>query len=270
MLDVNISKKGYAVSSGNTDSHIVLQDVKFEVQNNEFVCIVGPSGCGKTTTLRLILGLDGRYDGHISVNTGQNAGVVFQEPRLLPWRSVLQNITMVQDEPDQPLVEELLDVLGLSNHKDFFPGQLSLGLARRAALARAFAVKPSLLILDEPFVSLDEPTAQRLRQLLLEIWSSRPTMALMVTHNIREAMQLADRIVVFSARPGTIRGEFIVDVDRSARTATGISALVEAFERRFPESDLPDSGVSELGGNPQDDRTTSVTGRTTKLRVVPT
>ncbi len=263
MLDVRIREKKYGNGAGHPAGHLALRDVGFTVQRNEFVCIVGPSGCGKTTCLRLILGLDTRFDGQISLGDTENTGVVFQEPRLLPWRTVLQNIVLAQREEDPALVEDLLAELGLSEHKDFFPGQLSLGLARRVALARAFAVKPALLVLDEPFVSLDEETANRLRQLLLKVWSSRPTTVLMVTHNIQEAMQLADRILVFSGRPGTVRGDFSIDCAREARTTSQVGRLIEDFQQTFQNAE----GAAEkpASGSTDVDRTAAVA---TDLRAV--
>lgn len=248
MLDVRIEEKTYRGARAVTGDHLALSGVEFTVGRNEFVCIVGPSGCGKTTCLRLILGLDDRFEGRISLSGAENTGVVFQEPRLLPWRTVWQNIRLAQQETDTPLIDDLLAELGLAEHRDFFPGQLSLGLARRVALARAFAVKPALLVLDEPFVSLDDDTASRLRQLLLKIWSSRPTTVLMVTHNLQEAMQLADRILVFSARPGTVRGDFSIPYAREERTAARVGTLIDEFQRRFRDVDVVHDQIGKGSG----------------------
>lgn len=182
----------------------------FNCAPDSFTSIIGPSGCGKTTALRCILGLDSEYDGVVSPSVRDlqdnlqthKIAAVFQEPRLLPWRTVEQNVRLALDSVDEAELDALFEELGLSDHRDFYPTELSLGLARRVALARAFAVRPSVLSLDEPFVSIDDKTARRLRQLLLRVWSVRSCTALMVTHNLAEAIELSDRIL-FSliARP---------------------------------------------------------------------
>lgn len=234
MLDVALGDMTYRSADGG--AHKVLDSVRFQVNDGEFVCLTGPSGCGKTTILRIILGLETDFAGSVSVD-GQDGriGVVFQEPRLLPWRSVEQNVRMVLPEAgrDRDLAP-LFRALGLESHCAFFPSELSLGLARRVAIARAFAVEPSLLLLDEPFVSLDEPTAERLRALLLSVWSQRPTAALMVTHNLNEALELADRIVVLSERPTTLRGDFAIPLARQDRDAAALADLKTQFEATFP------------------------------------
>jgi len=195
-----------------------VDNVEFSLLQNSFTCIVGPSGCGKTTLLRIILGLDTGFQGTIDKPDDERLAAVFQEPRLLPWRTVEQNIRLVlPKERQEELLDELFDGLELNEVRHLFPGQLSLGLARRAALARAFVVQPQLLILDEPFVSLDDATAIRLRQLLLSLWRQRQTTALMVTHNIREAAILADRILVFSKRPAKVLGELEIDIAQGHR-----------------------------------------------------
>ena len=136
---------------------------------------------------------------------GNRIAAVFQEPTLLPWRTVEQNVRLALPKSLRDAdLDGLFDTLGLSGMRTLFPSELSLGLARRAALARAFATEPAVLFLDEPFVSLDEPTAERLRHLLLAVWSARPTTALMVTHNLREALMLSDRIIVLSPRPAHV------------------------------------------------------------------
>lgn len=216
VLAVNIKNRIFKLARNET-LHAV-GNLKFELPANSFTCIVGPSGCGKTTMLRMILGLDTHYEGTITLPQSDLVAAVFQEPRLLPWRTVEQNIRLVLPaQRGGESLDELFAAFGLSELRDFFPGQLSLGLARRAALARAFVLEPELLILDEPFVSLDESTAQRLRQLLLELWQSRPTTALMVTHNVREAATLADRILVFSDRPAQVRNVVDIAIPRAQR-----------------------------------------------------
>ncbi len=232
MLEVAIQSKTYAVAGGGRLQ--ALGAVAFSVDTGEFVCLTGPSGCGKTTTLRLVLGLEGEFEGRVARPDGRVAAA-FQEPRLLPWRTVEQNIRLaLPPQLADTDLEPLYAALGIAGAGRLYPGELSLGMARRASLARAFAVEPSLLLLDEPFVSLDEATAARLRTLLMEVWQARPTAALMVTHNLREAAELADRIVVLSARPGLVLGVHSIATPRGERDAATIDAIVREVARLTP------------------------------------
>ena len=193
-----------------------VRDVQFAVPAGEFVALVGPSGTGKTTLLNMIAGLEQDFAG--SIQAPRHAlSYMFQEPRLMPWLSVENNIRLVLDAP--PLqadserfarMDKLLQLLGLDAFRQAFPKQLSGGLKRRVALVRAFVTQPQLLLMDEPFQSLDEPTAQDLRQLLMQLWqNTRPTV-LFVTHSLNEALQLADRILFFSARPAILQVDIIL------------------------------------------------------------
>ena len=184
------------------------------------------------TTLTIAAGLDRAFDG--SVDYGGHLGgrdpvlgYVFQNPRLLPWRTVRQNVALVLPKPlrGNGLVDEWLAAMGLSEVADQYPTRLSVGMARRVALARAFAVQPDLLLMDEPFVSLDELTAQRLRALLADTLERRPATVLFVTHNLREAIQLADRILVMAPSPTRVVAEVPVPLPRPARD----DAMVETF-----------------------------------------
>jgi NitT/TauT family transport system ATP-binding protein len=156
---------------------------------------------------------------------------VFQTPRLLPWRTVAENIRLVlRPRQNANVVDELLALTGLSAFRDAYPERLSVGMSRRVALARAFAVEPDLLLMDEPFVSLDEETAEKLRQLLLDIWRRRPTTVLFVTHDKREAVLLADRIVRLTASPGTVDRIVAVDIPREQR---GDSSIIESWRALY-------------------------------------
>jgi NitT/TauT family transport system ATP-binding protein len=229
MLDVRIRSKTYPTAQGEPLQ--ALGEVSFTVAPGEFVCLTGPSGCGKTTTLKLILGLDNAYEGSIGLPTGRVAAV-FQEPRLLPWRSVEDNVKLaLPPELASSNLTELVDLLGLAGTEKLYPGELSLGMARRVAIARAFALEPALLTLDEPFVSLDDETAARLRRLLMEVWRARRTAALMVTHNLREAVELADRILVFSPRPGTIVAEHHIATPRADRGPDTVDRLLQSIRQ---------------------------------------
>ena len=206
----------------------MLEHLSFTLPDGTFTALIGPSGCGKTTTLRILAKLDVEYDGAIDDRLAEaRLAVAFQEPRLLPWRTVGQNIALaLAGVPDAPArVVEALRSVGLEEHAERFPSQLSLGQARRAALARAFAVRPKLLLLDEPFVSLDEATAQRLRALLMRLFEEHAVTVLMVTHNVREAVQLADRIVLLTDRPAKVAATVDVTPQRTARTPEAIDAF---------------------------------------------
>ena len=234
VLEVDITGRTFHAADG-TSLHAVGR-LRFALAPNSFTCIVGPSGCGKTTTLRMIIGLDREFDGRVSLAGEGPLAAVFQEPRLLPWRTVEQNVRLVLPKArrDAPL-DTLFEALGLGELRAFYPAELSLGLARRAALARAFALEPSLIVLDEPFVSLDEPTAERLRELLLALWRARPTTALMVTHNAREAALLADRILVFGERPTRVIDTIELPLPRERRGEGEIAAVLARLRARGDE-----------------------------------
>jgi len=203
------------------DATAVLDGVALEVEPSEIVALVGPSGCGKSTLLRLVSGLDARFEGRISVGgrevrgPDRAVGVVFQEPRLFPWLSLADNVAFgLPDrgsERARALVRETLAVVGLTEFARALPKELSGGMAQRAALARALVTEPQVLLLDEPFSSLDAFTRMRLQDHLLAAWTRyRPTLVL-VTHDLDEAVYLADRVVLFSDRPARV-----VDVLRVA------------------------------------------------------
>ena len=224
---LRVAIKGRTFRMANAETLHAVDGLDFSLPANSFTCIVGPSGCGKTTTLRMILGLDKEYEGSIQLPGDGPVAAVFQEPRLLPWRTVEQNIRLVLPKSrEQDSLDDLFAVLGLTDLRDFYPNQLSLGLARRVALARAFVLRPQLLVLDEPFVSLDESTAQRLRILLLDLWQARPTTILMVTHNAEEAAALADRILVFSERPARIVQTIEIETPRAQRDPLLVESVV--------------------------------------------
>lgn len=231
MLDIDIQSKRFSENLQDSE-RLILDKIRFKVNAGEFLAVVGPSGCGKSTLLQILAGLDKDFEGGISwfdEKTGNpvRLGYVFQNPRLLPWLCVRDNITLVLDNAcaKKQQVDSLLEATGLSPFSRYHPAQLSLGMQRRVALARAFAVEPSLLIMDEPFVSLDVPTALQLQQLLLDILAVRRTTAIFVTHDLREATMLADRILFFSPSPARIIGETPVDLPREIR---GDEAVVDA------------------------------------------
>ena len=222
-LQVCVREKVFP-AAGDVGAHGALGDVRFFADHGEFVCLLGPSGCGKTTLLNIIAGLDPAYRGSLDLPTvsGRNApviGYVFQNPRLLPWRTVIENIELVlgPEQRASGLADELLALAGLEGFRDSHPARLSLGMSRRVSLVRAFAVQPDLLLMDEPFVSLDPSRAHQLRRLLIEIWGRRPTTVLFVTHDLREAICLSDRMLLLSAAPGRLIADVPNRLQRSDR-----------------------------------------------------
>ena len=211
----------------------MLDRLALTLASGEVGALVGPSGCGKTTLLRIIAGLDRDYDGSVALPDHGKLGMVFQEPRLLPWRTLEQNVRLAAPQATDRSLEALFRTLGLEAHRHHYPSELSLGQARRAALARAFAVEPDLLLLDEPFVSLDDALAARLREELAELVNRRPVTTLLVTHNVEEAIGLADRLFLLSASPARVLAEVPVERPRATRTPAELAALRDAVVRRL-------------------------------------
>ena len=198
-----------------------LAGISLTAPGRTFTAIVGPSGCGKSTLLHISAGLDSQYSGRVILPRGvtsRNLAYVFQAPRLLPWLTAEQNVSFVLEERGQARVRareaarKSLEMVGLIGFEDRFPGQLSGGMQQRVALARALATDPDVLLMDEPFGSLDEITARRLRGELLLLHEASPHTVLFVTHNVTEAAFLSDRVVVMSPRPGRIVAEIPVDL----------------------------------------------------------
>lgn len=225
-LNVSITRKTLRTASGQTRS--ILHDVAFSVRKGEVCALLGPSGCGKTTLLRIVSGLDTDFEGRLVLPAEHKIGMVFQEPRLLPWRSVAQNLQLVGTSSQSDL-EDIAASLRLSRHLDHYPGELSLGLARRVAIARAFAVRPDLLLLDEPFVSLDPALAAQLRKELLALVLKRQATTLIVTHDVEEAIAIADRIIVLSGSPGRLIDDRTIEAPRSGLTEARIAKMKEAI-----------------------------------------
>jgi ABC-type nitrate/sulfonate/bicarbonate transport system ATPase subunit len=233
-LEVNVKQKSFQAASGG--ELLVISGLTFALGGGEVGALVGPSGCGKTTLLRIIAGLDRDYDGSIALPDHGRLGVVFQEPRLLPWRTVEQNVRLAAPEANDAALASLFRALGLETHRDHFPGELSLGLARRVALARAFAVEPDLLLLDEPFVSLDDALAARLRDELAELVTRRPVTTLLVTHNVEEAIGLADRLFLLSASPTRVLADIAIARPREKRTADELAALRAEIKHKLSQA----------------------------------
>ena len=212
---------------------MVLDNISFEVKDKEFVCILGSSGCGKTTLLRMIAGLDTAESGSIVLDgveiqgTSPKVGMVFQEYSLFPWRTVIDNIAfglemqgMARDERYR-IAECYRNLVNLTQFRDSYPSELSGGMRQRVAVARALALDPVLLLMDEPFGALDAQTRNMLQQELLEIWEETKKTVIFITHSVDEAVYLSDRIIVLTPRPGRVCRIFPVDLPRP-RDRTGL------------------------------------------------
>jgi NitT/TauT family transport system ATP-binding protein len=214
MLTVETLNKTY-VSHGSETSALV--DINLQIEKGEFVCLLGPSGCGKSTLLKIIAGLIPATSGRITIKgkpvsgPGPERAVVFQDYALFPWMTVRDNVEFGLEARKLPVAERrevsrrLLNVVGLSDFAERFPHQLSGGMKQRVSIARALAVDPSLLLMDEPFGALDAQTRQSLQDELLSIWREFRKTVVFVTHSIEEAIYLSDRIVVMTARPGRVK-----------------------------------------------------------------
>jgi len=235
-LDVSIKQKSFRAASGGKLT--VLGELAFSLAGGEVAALVGPSGCGKTTLLRIVAGLDRDFDGSVALPAHGMLGMVFQEPRLLPWRTVEQNVRLAAPQATDTALDTLFATLGLAAHRDHYPGELSLGLARRVALARAFAVEPDLLLLDEPFVTLDAALAARLRDELAELVNRRPVTTLLVTHDVDEAIGLADRLLLLSVSPARVLGEVPIARPRAPRTPAEIAAVRDEIAKKINQAYL--------------------------------
>ncbi|MCG8325112.1 MAG: ABC transporter ATP-binding protein [Thiotrichales bacterium] len=248
-LSVHIHDKSFP-----TYHQPVLEDLVLNVGEGEFVSILGPSGSGKTTLLNIIGGLDQAYSGQLNINGSLTrhlqdsirCSYVFQEPRLMPWLTVEKNIELVMgDYPiDKRNIKHLLEDVELDEFSKSYPLQLSGGMQRRVGLARAFAVKPELLLMDEPFISLDVPTANRLRDHLIALWhKSKPTI-IFVTHDLNEAILLSDRLIFLSQKPATVIKELTVNIKRPRMVNdSSVNKLHEEILQENP--DLLGGNISE-------------------------
>jgi ABC-type nitrate/sulfonate/bicarbonate transport system ATPase subunit len=225
-LELRIDAKSFLSADGTAVE--VVRNLQLRLEAGSFGALIGPSGCGKTTILRIAAGLDADFRGQLRTPGAGRLGMVFQEPRLLPWRTVEDNIRLAlpADQTDVDLTD-LFETLGLDSHLARYPGELSLGLARRTAIARAFAIRPDFLLLDEPFVSLDETTAARLRSELMTLTTRTRVTTLLVTHRLEEAVQLADRLFFLSDRPAHVIFEKALLLPRGKRSKGVIASISE-------------------------------------------
>ena len=222
---LRVERVGHVYNDANGHT-VALADISLDIAPGAFVCLVGPSGSGKSTLLRILAGLihpaTGRIwlDGRLVQSPGRSIGIVFQKANLMPWRTVLDNIALPLEVEGVPLAErtrqasEWIERVGLRGFEHTYPHGLSGGMEQRVAIARALIPNPSILLLDEPFGSLDALTRERMALELTRIWSTQRTTVVMVTHSIQEAVFLSDRVLVMTPRPGRIAADFPVKLGR--------------------------------------------------------
>lgn len=260
-----VSGLGRSFRSPDGGTVVALRDVDLSVPSGEFVSIVGASGSGKSTLLRIVDGLIPPTSGRIEVEgkpvtgPGRDRAFVFQQDNLLPWRTVIDNVGYGLDLAGTPKAEvraraqKLIDLAGLSGFESYYPHQISGGMRQRANVARALVMDPRILLLDEPFAALDAQTREIMQAELLRIWTDQRKTVLFVTHQIDEAVYLSDRVVVLSARPGTVRE--VVDVDLPRPRALGIKRtaafleLVDHIWRLIEEEVRQGMGVTRAGAS---------------------
>ena len=267
-LQVDIRRKIFR-SFEESGQIVALENVRFAADLGEFICILGPSGCGKTTLLNIVAGLDSNFEGTVSFKTfvdtehfvqdaydhrektpessrGNSGsrdrelriGYVFQNPRLLPWRTVEENLRLVlsSEQIQSGIIDKLLTSAELEAFRNTYPSQLSVGMQRRVSLIRAFSIQPDLLVMDEPFVSLDKRMEDNLHHVLLDYWNSSKPSILFVTHHINEALKLASRLLVFSSRPGTLILDIPVELTYPERNTPEIFRdFVTQLSEEYPE-----------------------------------
>lgn len=223
MIHLSVESVSKTFQSVRSESTIALQNFSMTITKGEFVTMVGPSGCGKSTLLYMIAGLvrptSGRIllDGNVVTAPNPRCGIVFQEFRILPWRTVVQNVSFGLELQNHPSAKErrqaaqhYIDIMGLEGFENHLPKELSGGMKQRVAIAQALACEPEIILMDEPFGSLDAMTRENLQDEILRIWQSTGKTILFVTHSIEEAIYLGQRVLILSPRPGTVRSEFSI------------------------------------------------------------
>ncbi len=243
-FEINIKEKNFINKLDNSKLN-VLKNIDIKINSNEFVCIVGPSGCGKTTLMNIIGGLISAEKQNIKLNgktkddIQENISYVFQSSRLLPWLTVRENIELVSQKKTniENDINGLLNNFGLSEFIDFYPKAISGGMRRKVSLARALINKPSILLMDEPFVSLDQPTSENLYDVLINYWKMKPITIILITHSLKEALLLSDRILFFSKKPGTVVFDYKVKSNRNPLNIDNknVSTEYNNLKKKYPK-----------------------------------
>ena len=214
-INIEIKNKSFPLKIKNTKrKNLIFKNIILKIKKGEFISIFGPSGCGKTTLLNMISGLDKNFEG--SIEAEKNVSYMFQSPRLFPWLTAIDNIKFPirKNSNSDKIANGLIKKVGLEKFKNQYPDKLSGGMQRRIALARAFASNPSVLLLDEPFISLDKKIANLLRKLLINLWKKNKPTVIFVSHDLDEAIELADRIFFLSSLPSKILLEYKINLTR--------------------------------------------------------
>ena len=214
-INIDIKNKSFPLKIKNTKrQNLIFKNIVLKIKKGEFISIFGPSGCGKTTLLNMISGLDKNFEG--SIDAEKNVSYMFQSPRLFPWLTAIDNIKFPirKNSNSDKIANGLIMKVGLEKFKNQYPDKLSGGMQRRIALARAFASNPSVLLLDEPFISLDKKIANLLRKLLINLWKKNKPTVIFVSHDLDEAIELADRIFFLSSLPSKILLEYKINLTR--------------------------------------------------------
>jgi ABC-type nitrate/sulfonate/bicarbonate transport system ATPase subunit len=245
-LSIEGVSRSFAASQGAQPTR-ALDRIDLQVGDNDFLAILGPSGCGKSTLLRIVAGLDQASTGRVLLDgapisgAGPDRGMVFQTYTLFPWLTVRQNIGFglrergLGEAECRERADELIGRMGLAGFAHHYPKQLSGGMQQRTALARALANDPKILLLDEPFGALDHQTRSLMQELLLETWETHRKTVLFVTHDIEEAVYMAHRVAVFSARPGRIKSEVTIDLEHPRPYTIKTSREFAAYKARLTE-----------------------------------
>ena len=220
-ININIKKKSFPLKIQNkTKENIIFKNFNIDINHGQFISIFGPSGCGKTTLLNIISGLDENFDGFINIKKDdffkKKISYMFQSPRLFPWLTAIENIKfpIKKKKNCEKIANDLLKKVGLEKFKNEYPNRLSGGMQRRISLARAFISNPNILLLDEPFVSIDKKISNSLRELLIKLWKKNKPTIIFVTHDLDEAIELADRIFFLSNLPSKVMLDYEINLKR--------------------------------------------------------
>ena len=243
-FNIKIKNKSF-INKHDNSSVEVLKNIDIKIKENEFVCIVGPSGCGKTTLMNLIGGLIPHdetinFKNNSKKNDEESFGYVFQTSRLLPWLTIKENIELVCDSKNihklDKQIDNLLNDFDLKDFSNYYPKAISGGMRRRVSLVRSLINKPKVLLMDEPFVSLDQPTSENLYKVLIDYWKINPITVILITHNLKEALLLSDRILFFSKRPATVVYDYKVKTKRGTLKMDNkkIDEEYEILKKKFP------------------------------------